>query len=409
MNAAVTQLTPLQDSLIKAVEATPMLALRFQTLRCVTNNASGRRGAMSFVFSGDDTHQKAQVAVKFLDPEYLGKKISKRALELFEREAEILKTLEGKERCLQLVCGHDDFSWPAGKNADGSDIVLNTGFFAVEWLDHEVDDYFLNQDTHDAGDKLRIFRDILLASEAIHRHLVCHRDLKIDNIRIRQGKDKKTVVIIDFGLAIKTDSKSALPFYPNPMGASAFSPPEAFAGFEGERDLAFHSDSYALGCLLFHLFNKTDIRYARDLHTPFITIRGVIASQLLSLPGRQQREAMWALKMREFKGQIDAPKIDWDGHSVPQSAKEMIGRAYKALIRFDYRHRETDLSVVRDMIDSAIKAYAHEGKRKAVEKRKKAQRDARIQSAKNKEERLKTYLERSNAPDPKKLGGQESA
>jgi len=356
MNDAAYKLSALQEQLIRSIEATDQMSLRFGNLQCVSAGESQRRGDMSFVFSADDSHSGEQVAVKFMDPAYLGNKY---LLDAFEREASILEGLEGRERCLQIVSGCERFTWPVGSNADGRQILLSTGFFAVEWLGNDVDDYFLRQHEHDARTKLRIFRDILLATEAIHRYLVCHRDLKIDNIRIRSGEDRRVVVIIDFGMAARTDSPNLLPFYPMPKGAPAFSPPEAFAGFEGERDLGFHSDSYALGCLLFQLFNKSEFRYVRGNHTPYETITSVIRDQLLQAHDRAEREKLWALKMREFRNLVEPPPLDWDGNSVPLSAMQMINRTYRGLVRFDYRYRELDLAAVREWIDSAIRAFGN--------------------------------------------------
>lgn len=243
-------------ALINDIDSRGNINGRYDNLSCVNfDSVTGDRvGVLSLVFKGKDTLLDKPVAIKFMDPDKLSDDYR---VDGFHREPEILKQLEGKRRCLQLVAGtatHDLI-----QNYPGvPPIKLPCKFFVMDWLDKEIEHYFKNQQNFDAYEKLTIFHKIVLAVSAIHDRNIHHRDLKPDNMRAYIERDgENTVVIIDFGTAAHTVSKSLKPSieYDKSVGAPYFASPEARMGFSGERSLGCSTDIYALGCILHGLFN----------------------------------------------------------------------------------------------------------------------------------------------------------
>ena len=85
--------------------------------------------------------------------------------------------------------------------AGGFDIPCQ--YFAVQWLDEEIDHYFELQDSIVAEVKLQLFHDILLGVEALHGKEVSHRDLKKDNLRSIVEESARLVIAIDLGTAAR--------------------------------------------------------------------------------------------------------------------------------------------------------------------------------------------------------------
>ncbi|WP_186210034.1 protein kinase family protein [Burkholderia gladioli] len=188
--------------LVDALIAEPLVAGRFKNLKLVNYNsvADQRQGCFSLVFSADDELTGDRVALKFfdLDPKFFGDKYRRAA---FDREEEILQSLVGKGRCLQLVAHMDQYTLTV-PTANGQSVVFPCKFFAVQWLEDSIDDYFLGNDV-EAVKKLKLFNEIVLAVEALHRNEIFHRDLKADNLRSFQLNLKKLVIAIDLGTAAR--------------------------------------------------------------------------------------------------------------------------------------------------------------------------------------------------------------
>lgn len=169
--------------LITTLQGLQLLDGRFSTIRCVNvhPDKAEKRGCFSLVFSARDTTSGKQVALKFLDPDPRVTANLYRGM-AFERESAILNHLLNSQRCLQLVqeLKFFDIDLPL---ANGETAKVLCKYFAVEWLDQEIDDFFLSTG-HGSIEKLRVFNNIILAVAALHRREVFHRDLKADNLRM---------------------------------------------------------------------------------------------------------------------------------------------------------------------------------------------------------------------------------
>lgn len=85
------------------------------------------------------------------------------------------------------------------------------------------------------------FRQIAEAMRYMHSNLICHRDLKLENILV---SDKQKIKIIDFGFGIRTPEDVNLKIF---CGTSSYMAPEIVRKQEYN---GFKADVWALGVVL---------------------------------------------------------------------------------------------------------------------------------------------------------------
>lgn len=111
-------------------------------------------------------------------------------------------------------------------------------------------DMLERQSTLETGDALEIVSQCLCGLEAAHRLLICHRDLRPDNVYIQRTEDGIKVKIADFGIAgIRSTEpeKSVTGFF---RGSPAYMPPEKIFRWP---DIDRSSDMFSLGVMLFEM------------------------------------------------------------------------------------------------------------------------------------------------------------
>lgn len=213
-------------------------------------------GALSVVFKALDKSTNEHVAIKFFDPDKQMAGIqSQYRQDLFVREVEILKLLKGNPRHLQLIEEIKSFDLSLS-NPAGTTLKIVVNYFVVEWVEHDILDYFFNQTNYTTIDKLRLFRRICLSIFNLHDQGICHRDIKPENIRVRDT-NSLDVVILDMGTAALIDSPLiGMPAdYNHQVGTQMYSPIESWLGLSKIRSLGIPTDTYAIGCMLYELFN----------------------------------------------------------------------------------------------------------------------------------------------------------
>lgn len=362
---------------------------RYEELTCMNFDCvTGERvGVLSLVFKGKDILLDKPVAIKFMDPDQLSDDYR---VDGFHREPEILKQLEGKWRCLQLVAGtatHDLI-----QNFPGMPpIKLPCKFFVMDWLDKEIEHYFKNQQDFEAYEKITIFHKIVLAVSAIHDRHIHHRDLKPDNMRASIERDgEKTVVIIDFGTAAHAVSKSLKPTneYNKEVGAPYFASPEAKMGFSGERSLGCATDIYALGCMLHGLFNPYPVLH-KQLTNEYRVAMTAINLEISSSKTIKERYQKWREVVPKFRRMLNPPPIDGPGHTLPSSIRNIISGLYLSLMEFDFDRRENNLLKIQRQINIARKILLNSKTAIRDLERKKQFRVARLEKALSRGDRAK--------------------
>ncbi|KAK9500157.1 hypothetical protein O3M35_001471 [Rhynocoris fuscipes] len=108
----------------------------------------------------------------------------------------------------------------------------------------ELYDYLSKQKVLDESEARRIFRQIAMAVYYCHKHQICHRDLKLENILLDEKGNAK---IADFGLSNVFDSNRLLSTF---CGSPLYASPEIVKGvpYKGPE-----VDCWSLGVLLYTL------------------------------------------------------------------------------------------------------------------------------------------------------------
>lgn len=380
--------------LIRTLESMENIDDRYHQIRCVNYDPSNdeTRGCFSLVFSAHDQLLNRTVALKFFDvhPSNLQNRYR---IAAFEREPEILQILVGQKRCLQLVADMDVFNLEVKDHSGNILVTLPCSYFAVDWVADEIDHFFERQDEISTLDKLHLFNEIVLAVEALHRHEIHHRDLKPDNLRSYRDALRRIVVAIDLGTAARCSSTSLKEEYERSVGAPLYAPPEALLGFSGERRIAHLADYYALGCLLWELFNPGLFgRIVRNNSTH----DAVTSAIAISLAASSKADKLESLRdaLNRFSHTVASPLASGLGSSVPPSITRLLDDLVTELTSFDYRKRGQTLERVRNRIWSAIHCLQNEAWQRLTNDRRRQYRDRRLEKLRLKEQRLATYLSR---------------
>jgi serine/threonine protein kinase len=355
-------LDPNNQLLRDRLEALTELDGRFSGLKLI-NWVSGmpaKRGNFSMVFRAFDNVENRHVALKFYDvsPPATTNNYRRQA---FAREPQILERLLSRPRCLQLVRGLTLFSLVSGPGAGA--LTMGCEYFVIEWLEDQIDEYFLDPKSvrFSPIDKLTLFNEILLAVAALHRREVFHRDLKHDNLRACDRDGKRVVVAIDLGTAARVESANLLPAYGGPVGAIGYSSPEARCGLAGNRKLAALTDVYAVGCLLFELFNPDHFFVQLEAFNPRIDFRLAAMARAIGIGASEEQQVnQWNLALATHGSGVAPVAIDGPGSDIPPGIVPVIGPLLQQLTDFDHRKRPQDLEQVSFRVQSAIKLLRNE-------------------------------------------------
>lgn len=390
--------------LINELEKLPLLNGRYEKIKCVNFDvkSGARRGCFSLVFQAFDRVEQKPVAIKFYDIDTVNLARTYRK-ESFRREHDILQSLLGKERCLQLESTLTTYDLIV-KDPSGGVFTLPCEYFVVEWLDDEIDKYFLNQRSFEVADKLRLFNEILLAVEALHRNSVFHRDLKADNMRAYLNALKRIIVAIDLGTAARFSSKATLSDYDKSVGAPAYAPPESFCHFAGDREIAPYADVYAVGCLLFELFNADyfyhELHKVNPRYGMYIAAMESVTS---AAADPQQRIELWKKFFPKYSVGLQPVKIEGVFNSVPPGIGDILNRILLQLTHPDFRRRPIKLEPIRQLLWSAIRCMENEKIYRLRLARMREQRKRRLEKIQQREKRVLKFIGMTRGHDTKSV------
>ncbi|MEZ6039738.1 MAG: protein kinase [Planctomycetaceae bacterium] len=120
-------------------------------------------------------------------------------------------------------------------------------FIATHFVDGDTLADSLKRTTISAREATEIVRQLASALKSVHQLGIIHRDIKPANIMIENG----VPLLLDFGLAMHSDSSIQLTHEGDLIGTPAFMPPEQADGRGWQADP--RSDLYSLGAVLFRM------------------------------------------------------------------------------------------------------------------------------------------------------------
>jgi len=334
-----------KNIIAEAIEDSDLIDNRFRGAVWVnTPDKDGNKpGFFSLIFRAHDIVEDRQVALKFLDTT-TGTSPYRQAA--FEREPEILKDLIGHNRCLQLVAGISTHTVNI-TTAQGDTLPVSCRFFATEWLDQGLEEFFLDQQRIEARAKIRIFTDIVQSIEALHRANIHHRDIKPDNLKVRVTNSNKITIAIDFGTAARSISPPLLDNYEFQVGDQRYSSPESFCGLAGHRQIAKYTDLFGLGCILYELF---DYREYWKVYLDNITTQQIILYLQAATHKTQDvdlRLNAYITALTPLKRAAPQPNLEREKSTAPACIINLLNNVIAKLTAFDYRQREINLDKIR--------------------------------------------------------------
>jgi len=373
-------------TIIPMLEALPEFAGRYSNLKCVNYDVitGVREGVFSIIFEAIDTTSNDKVIIKIFDPD----RFDLYRLECFSREAELLEKVISKKRCLQLIKTLDEFQLSLPLST-GINIDVKLKYFVTEHLPISIINEFYSptaKSNMEVLDKIRIFKQIVLAIAALHRYEIAHRDLKPDNLRAYIEKLKHVVVAIDYGTAVSANQKHIASTYPSSVGATGYASPEALVGLAGDRDIGHLTDYFALGCLFFELFEYDFLFNAIEAanNKRYYSSIQILRSQI---DFSQEIKPQWNALLDKFHVIIRYPQFE-KRHGIPQAIIGYMNQILFWLIQFDYRKRDSDLDQINRALDICIRIIENE----TVYLKILAQRKTRKEQQRIKQERIaKTF------------------
>jgi eukaryotic-like serine/threonine-protein kinase len=186
------------------------------------------QGGMAVVYKGLDTTLNREVAVKVLHPHLAGQAESRARL---QREAHAVAKLR-HENILEIF----DYSGP-----DSPDSYIVTEFIHGKTLKNFLHDHPLP--FPEVAEM--IASEVARALEHAHQFGVIHRDVKPENVMIR---DDGLLKLMDFGIAQIVD-KERMTVTGQLLGSPAYMAPEHVEG----RPLDFRTDVFAVGIITYQL------------------------------------------------------------------------------------------------------------------------------------------------------------
>ncbi|WP_437282889.1 serine/threonine-protein kinase [Sorangium sp. So ce375] len=190
-----------------------------------------RRGGMGSIWVADRLPLKAQVAVKFMSPEYAD---DPGYVERFRREA---------VAAAQITSPHVAQVIDHGLTAEGMPYI------AMELLRGEdLRARISRQGRLPLGEVARIVAQAAKALGQAHRLGIVHRDIKPDNLFLAEVDGETFVKVLDFGIARRVRDLRVTSTG-NVVGTPLYMSPEQLVS---PRDLDFRADLWSLGVVAYH-------------------------------------------------------------------------------------------------------------------------------------------------------------
>jgi serine/threonine-protein kinase len=185
------------------------------------------RGGMSRLYLAREEHPDRRVVIKVMDAT-----LSDEGRTRFLREVEVTS---------RLTHPHVVPIFAAGQ-------VGESLYYVMPHLEGEtLADRIAREGPLPVDEAIRIATEVAEALDYAHEHGVIHRDIKPDNIHLREGN----AVVADFGIArAYGDLEDRITVEGHTLGTVAYMAPEQVAGAD---EVGGPADQYSLGCVLFEM------------------------------------------------------------------------------------------------------------------------------------------------------------
>jgi ligand-binding sensor domain-containing protein/tRNA A-37 threonylcarbamoyl transferase component Bud32 len=196
------------------------------------------RGGFAAVFSGYDRGQNRQCAVKVFRGELKNKDWAQRR---FAQEVEALRRV--RHRNVVSIYAHG--CAPTG-----------APYLVMEFVEGKNLREILEEGPLAPKRTAQLLRQLAAALDAIHAQNICHRDVKPENVIIRQaGSPNEEAVLIDFSIAIVKDANETLHGLSRAAGSFDYMAPEQAVGYAEPS-----SDIYSLAKLLIEMLTGRQLK-----------------------------------------------------------------------------------------------------------------------------------------------------
>ena len=336
-----------RDQLLLLLEQRVEIDGRFTNIRRIRDGGDGHFSAL---VSAEDSHTNSRVAVKVCLPEQ-----TQYRTDSFEREAHLLDKLRGEPDIIQLVAPRSTFTETLVAEG-GLQFPLLFHYYATELASENLSDVIADGRWCPEC-MLLAFRAICRAVQRIHAQKIVHRDLKPSNMLVMTKGDVK---LSDFGAARQIDAiaPALAATYGGPPGDRRYCAPEMLACLHDENPaIAFISDLFSLGAILFEMFSGT-ILGLRLFEPQFWAD---IAQAMLAVRIGQRRTTYDQI-VGSIANSRPLPNIGAFGAPVPPSIRDRLNELYRSLSSIDYRNRLCDFEQIFRKINICLLVLRNEQK-----------------------------------------------
>lgn len=327
-------------------------------------------GNFSVIYQAEDSSLSKEVVLKFYDPDVAASAAESYRYDSFKREVEVLNQLKGKYRCPQIITDIEQLEYAVPLKDQV--LKLPASFFAMDFYPRSYEMFTFGKGIT-AEKKLNVFRKMVLATFAIHREEVFHRDIKIEHFR--GNEDDEEIYLVDFGTSIGLRDERIRDKYFSPPGTFEYAAPEAKVGLSCIRDIQKQGDLFALGAILFEMFNPNlfhEVYYEGEAEK---FLKASI-NALLPLATYEEKFKKYVFLLDLIKADFKVPKIDLENGTVPLSIKIELQRLFELLVNFDFRLRADYPQILRriDICLNVLRSSAAQRTRSEALERKRERR-----------------------------------
>lgn len=340
-----------RDVYLRLVESEKLLNGRFSNVKRL--DPQGGNGNFSLMFYSFDELTKKDVVLKFYNPDF-NPDVDRQ--QRFQREGLILKHLKGQPNILQ---SYDDINTLVINASHSSgQIPFTFQFIPLEKASGSIEQFIYGIDRNPMH-CLLYFKEMCKSLARIHGQNICHRDLKPSNFLLFGNS---IVKLGDFGTAKFLDGSmnDIRNNYQVPVGDLRYCSPEIFCALGIGDHLAYCSDIFSLGAILFEIFTQkvlTENIYNRN--QSMLNNLMKLQAKVRGVPDRE-RVKCFLSEIDSTITQRDFPDIFAFNDFVPNSIKKDLNVLYRSLIDPNISKRLTNFTTIYRRMDICLLVLRNE-------------------------------------------------